>query len=272
MLFFFLILIASVTGGSTPIAGKYILQTWSPFSGIFFRFLFATAALALTLSRPQLSFQAFKKNSTVAFIGAINPILFFLALPYIQASVSPLIYASVPLFTAVYNRVILRHRYTPKQIAGLVIGFSGVIMIVLLPLVNRGIPLAALKGNILILVGAVIFTLYGIMSQKAQEAHTISPRLMTYHFSLMTMLLSFPITLAEWFISPPTVQSFTYQSALKRRGTLSASLFTFLQPVATFSMAYFFLGEHISIEMIIGGMLAIMGSLMVMKQATEVQG
>ncbi len=280
-----LLIIAAITGGSTPVAGKYILQSFHPFEGIFFRFLFASTVLFFTLSRAERSIRSLKENSYVAFIGALNPILFFIALPYIQASVTPLIYASVPLFTALYNRIKLQHRYTYLQLSGLFIGFAGVALIIFLPLIKQGIPLEALKGNALILVGAVIFTWYGIVSQKAQKEHGVSARAMTYYFSLMTLVLSLPFVACIWAFDRPIPADFSvfntslllyigivgtaiaylsYQSALKKGGTLSASLFTFLQPVATFTMAFLFLGEKIDIYMIMGGMLATLGPWMVL--------
>ena len=53
---------------------------------------------------------------------------------------------------------------------------------------------------------------------------------------------------------------FLYQYSLKISSAITASLFTYLQPVLTILLAFAFLGEKITIPLIVGGALAVYGA------------
>src|SRR3989344_6463983 len=100
---FFLATIAAFCGGSVVVSAKIALEVFQPFTLVFIRFLLATLfMLPFVLNTKELSISNTKRFAFLGIIGSLNPILLFIALQFTQASVSPLIYASVPALTAIY--------------------------------------------------------------------------------------------------------------------------------------------------------------------------
>lgn len=276
-----LAVVAAITGGSTTVFAKIALEVFHPFSLIAVRFFFACLfLLPFVYKTGELQPRFFKQLWSVGLIGAINPILLFIALPFTTASVAPLIYASVPALTACYLYLTMKQEISRKQVGGILIGFLGVLLVILLPLVERGTPLAALGGNGLIFIGAIAFMFYGLMSKQRQQTLGSTPIALTFYFTLVAFLVSLPFTaweISSYGISPdigwPHILSaifvgvvgtgisyVTYQLALKLSSEVSASLFMYIQPISTITLAALFLGEKISLVFVVGGILAVVGA------------
>src|SRR3989344_4720594 len=87
-----LAVIAAICGGSVPVVAKIALEVFEPFTLVFIRFFFASLVLLpFILYTVELNLSSFKRFFLIALMGAVNPILLFVALPSTQASVSPLI-------------------------------------------------------------------------------------------------------------------------------------------------------------------------------------
>ncbi len=278
---FTLAVIAALCGGSTPVSAKIALEVFPPFTLIAIRSLFAMLfLLPFIIKRKELSWPLVKQYAGVSIVGALNPILFFMALQYTQASVSPLIYASVPALTAVYLYITRGATLQTKQFVGIVLGFAGVVTIVALPLLEKDILLSAFQGNILIFVSAIVFMLYGVMSHAAQQKDAVSPVALTFYFILYAFIISLPFSIFEIGSGgiPETmgvhhvlhavyigvvgtgISYVAYQQAIKIGSAVAASLFTYLQPLVTISLAWALLGEQVSLFFILGGVLAIVGA------------
>lgn len=279
--------IAAFAGGSVPVAAKIALEVFHPFTVVSLRFLFATIfLLPFVYKKKELNKHFFQQLVGVAVIGSLNPILLFLALPFTTASVSPLIYAAVPTLTAIYLYLTQKQFISKRQTVGIVLGFSGVAQIILLPILQKHQNISAFYGNILILGAAIAFMLYGVWSKKKQQQLLVSPLALTFYFSLVTLLISVPFTGHELFLYGVSAEiSFrhmlsavfvgivgtglfyiVYQYALKIGSEFVASLFTYLQPIATVLLAAVFLGEKITFVFIIGGVLAILGARLASKK------
>ncbi|CAN5204430.1 DMT family transporter [soil metagenome] len=282
-----LIIIAAFSGGSAPVFGKLALAAFQPFTAMTIRFFFASIVLLPFIKKEALSLDSFGKNWKTALVGAMNPLLFFIALPFIQTSVTPLIYGLVPLFTATYNRVVCKKTLQRKQIIGLAIGFIGVSIIVLLPLLEKNPTIADLKGNAAIVIAAIAFTAYAFMSKNQQETHDMSAITLTFHFCIMSLFISIPLAAYELAHKPLQIGTIgmlplfsgvyigivgtaifylTFQQALRLSSELTASLFTYLQPFSTISLAILLLSEHITFPFILGGALSVLGATLVSRK------
>ena len=278
---FLLATIAAFLGGSVGIAAKIALVVFHPLTLIFIRFFFATLFLWPFMARSEkISLAAFKKFIPVGVVGALNPILLFIALQFTQVSVSPLIYAGVPAMTAFYFFILHGRKLNFRNSLGILIGFIGVCLIIALPLMQKQIDVSAMSGNALILLAAIAFMIYGLMSKHHSQHSQASPMVLTFYFSLTALFFSFPfavfeivkygmptgINLSQTFCAiylgtfGTGVFYLVYQRALKLSSELAASLFLYLQPIATIGLAAVFLGERISLPLIFGGVLAIIGA------------
>lgn len=284
---FVLAVIAAFAGGSTPVFAKIAFEVFHPFTVILLRFVFATLCLLpFVYQKRELSFKFFKELFWVACIGALNPILFFIALPFTAASVSPIIYAGVPAMTAVYFYFFQRQKITKHQLLGIIMGFTGVVLIIVLPMLQKQQSLAAFYGNALIFAAAIAFMFYGIRSKKKQLELHVSPIALTFYFCLVSILISIPLAGHELLVYgfPQLIQLrhilsvmfvglvgtglfyIVYQYALKLGSELAAALFSYLQPIATISLAILFLGERVTAPFIIGGVLAVIGARIAAKK------
>lgn len=277
---FFLAVVAAFCGGAVPVAAKVALEVFHPFTVITLRFFFATLfLLPFVYKKKELNKKLLSKLWWVGLIGSLNPILLFIALPFTKASVSPLIYACVPAITALYFYLANNQRITQKQVMGIVIGLIGVALIILLPTLQKQQNISAFYGNILIFIAAFNFMFYGIISKRKQAILGASPIALTFYFCLVTFLVSLPFTGYELQTYQLGVVGFrhifsavfvglvgtgifylSYQYALRMSSELTASLFTYLQPIATILLAVAFLNEKISLPFIIGGVFAVFGA------------
>jgi len=284
-----LILTAAIAGGSVAPFAKIALEAFQPFTLVWIRFFSAALVMLPFVCRArELNLSTLRQLLWVAAVGTLNPILLFIALQFTPSSVSPLIYAAVPLLTALYLQ---RFRATPitrDKILGIVVGFAGVALIILLPLFQKGrVDLQGFWGNLLIFGAALAFMLYGILSKEKLSRHQISPLALTFYFSIATLLVCTPFAAAELSqrpLNPSAIQArhilsalevgvvgttlfyIAYQKALQLGNALSASLFTYLQPIATILFALLLLGEQITVPFLLGGALAVIGAGMATAQ------
>lgn len=279
----FFIILAAFCGGSIPPFAKVALEVFQPFTLVMIRFFFGSLILLpFVIKKGELNISSFRKLSMVAAIGSLNPILLFIALQFTQASVAPLIYAAVPSMAAIYLALFKKQKIYIYQILGIIIGFVGVSLIILLPLLQtQGIEIQKFKGNVLIFGAAIAFLIYGLISKDKQKKYSISPMSLSFYFFLVTFFLSIPfagyeilnnglqlsqiklihvLSSLEIGIIGTSIFYLSYQYALKLSSELTAALFTYLQPVATIFIAIILLGEKISLPFIIGGLLAIAGA------------
>lgn len=280
-----IIVFAAIAGGSVAPFAKLALEVFHPFSLIFLRFSVASLSmLPFVLRRRELNLAILRELLWVAAIGSLNPILLFIALRFTPSSVSPLIYAGVPLMTAVFLHL-FRHRQIKRaQVLGILVGFVGVALIIVLPFMQAGrVDMAGFWGNLLILGAAIAFMLYGVLSAEKQQQLNISPLSLTFYFALVTMLFSIPFAAYELWgpgsaapqpviglkhvlsaleigLAGTSLFYFSYQYAIQRSNELTASLFTYLQPVAAIGFSVLLLSEKITPPFLLGGALAVLGA------------
>ena len=277
----FFVILAAIVGSSNPVAAKYALGAFKPFTVVALRFFFASLfLLPLVISSKELSIKKFKSLFPVAVVGAINPILLFIGLQFTQASFSPLIYAGVPAMTAAYAIYVQKQKINRKKIIGIILGLCGVGAIVILPLLENTTSNISFLGNLLIFFASIAFLFYGLLSKQKQQDLNISPLALTFYFSLVTLLLSLPfmgyelisfglstqISLIHILSTVYTgligtgVFYLAYQYALRHGSAITASLFTYLQPIFGIALAALILDEKITLPFIAGGALAIIGA------------
>lgn len=279
----FFIILAAIGGGSNAPFAKVALGAFQPFTIVFMRFLIASLVLLpLIRKRREFNWRSMRLLLPVALVGSLNPILLFVAMQYTQASVAPLIYASVPLMTALYLHFFRGRKIAAGKVLGIMVGFAGVAIIILLPFLQQGeMDFRRFAGNLLILGAAVAFMIYGILSSDKQQRLQISPLALTYSFAVVTLLLCIPFAVFElirWPLDATTIRAshilatfgtgllgtaifyMAYQKAIQLGSEVTASLFTYLQPIATIIFAVILVGEAITLPFAIGGTLAVIGA------------
>jgi drug/metabolite transporter (DMT)-like permease len=153
------ILLMTVIWGSNFTVIKYAIEDLSPLSFTALRFVIAAAAmLAITLAsggnlrvpRPDL----LKLFLLALLTNVLYQTSFMTGMEHTRAGSAALILATTPLFTALIGRVRKQEYFTGRGIAGLLLAFSGIALIVMAG--NRGTDKESSALGGLLLIGATV--------------------------------------------------------------------------------------------------------------------
>ncbi len=274
----FFILLTVVLGGITPTIIKIGLKSFPPLSFAFVRFLIAGVIISPFLLKTNF-FKSLKQLVPFSLLGTINIAFFILGIKTTTATIGQLLYAAVPLLSAIFLFILFRDRLTRKKELGITVGFIGVALITLLPVIERGVKFSGdLFGNLLIGIGVISWSLYMVYSQK--KLQSFSPFIVNSVFIWVTCFALFPLFLKDLISYPNWWQNLTLsgflslfyisivstvivfllnQYAIKHGGSILASMQFYLLPILTYLSAFLLLGEGLTVGLAIGGTLALLG-------------
>jgi len=278
----FLVILATFLGSGVSVLLKLGLHDLPPLLLTFARFGLALLVFLpfYLWQRQKAGFSDLKVFIPVSVLPALNIIFFIIGLQGTSASIAQSLYAGVPILTAIISYFLLGERFTARKIFGALVGFLGVLVIVLLPAIQGG---AAFNGNLfsnlLIFVGVVSFSVYTVICKKMQNRY--SPFLFTFFFVLTSTIISLALLVFEnhavalqfsfrsWMIIlyvsivGTCLFYFLYQKIIKTASPLVASTILYLQPVFTVLLAMGILGERPTPGFYVGGILALCGVALV---------
>lgn len=283
-----LIIIVAIIGGGVPAFSKIALQGFPAFIFIFLRFLLAGLALVpIFLSKKALVEKSKLKNAVLISLLATSNVTFFaLGVRKTTATIAQMLYAAVPIMASVFSYLFLKEKIKVEKLAGILLGFVGVLTIILLPVIGKTSAFnGTLAGNLLIFIGVVSYSLYTVMSKKLQKIY--SPLALTMIFIITTIVIQSLLLPIELKSNPDFWKTISinnlmglvyvgilgtsfyyliYQYAIKKATPVIASMAFYLQPIASFLWAFVLLGERLTPGFIIGGILALTGARIVTKK------
>lgn len=273
---------ASLLGGSAGVVAKILLRTFPPFPLAFVRFAIATVVILpffLSQKRPK-PHQWLKETIPIALASTLNITFFYLGLTRTTANASVIIYTATPLVVSILATVFLKENVTQRKLVGIVLGFIGVLTIVVAPLMEMGEKLSGdFWGNVLVVMAMLCWSLYTVGSRFLISQRGYSPVFITSvsifftacffglatHFIFPVNYLT-PLTDSHTFllmvylaVMVTVVMYFLYQWAIKHSSATTASLSTYLQPVFAISLGIIILGERLTLGFVVGGFLVIAG-------------
>ncbi|MFA5023787.1 MAG: DMT family transporter [Patescibacteria group bacterium] len=276
---FLLVITAAVLGGGAGVFSKIALREIPPFSFTFLRFLIASIFL-LPFSLKYLT--RFRKSDyqiiLLSLLASINVILFSFGIKYTSADMSQMIYVAVPIISAVFSFYLLKERFSFKKILGILLGFVGAILIIILPLLAHNQSSGTIYGNLIISLAAISISLYWVLSKKFQSQY--SPLEINNYFifttTVLLLFLSFfdlaktpswwqgvslvaYLSLAFVAILSTAVYYFISQILIKKATPVVASMVLNIQPFVTFIFAYYLLSETLSLLFIVGIVITLAG-------------
>lgn len=280
----FLIFLAAIIGGGIPVFAKISLKEIPPLSFTLLRFLLAFCVLLpFVIKRKEFHFGNLKRIIFVSLLATANVTLFVFGVGRTTATISQMLYAGVPLIAGIFSFLLLKEKIYPKKLSGILVGFIGVLIIVLLPVLGQHTVFNGdLLGNLIILVAVCLFSLYSVLSKQFQKEYT--PLELTIFFVLTTILIQIllmPLDLLKnpnWWtgislnaifgvvyvgILGTGIYYLTYQYTIKNSTPIIASMILYLQPIFTFLWASVLLKEKITQEFILGAILAFIGVALV---------
>ncbi|MWJ27573.1 EamA family transporter [Halomonas sp. ZH2S] len=215
----------------------------------------------------------------LAFLGLLGMGL-WQGLAYVAAETTSatnmgILAAMVPLLTVLLSALILRVAPTLGGIAGGIVAFIGVTV-----LLGRGNPLSLLHfevafGDALMVVAASCYALYGVMLKRwpmalppwvmlyAQVCFAVLFLLPGYLLGPMTPVSTANIGLILYAGIPASIiTTFLWMRAVRQIGANQASIFINLMPLFSALIAMAFLGEIVAGFHLVGGLLILAGVIM----------
>ncbi|MDP1722437.1 MAG: EamA family transporter [Candidatus Gottesmanbacteria bacterium] len=275
------IIIASVLWATSGVSAKLLVHVLNPFVAAFYRFLIASICILPFFLRAKKPKGYLKNLIPLGLLSTTNIVFFYIGMTTTTANAAALVYAGIPLATALLAKLLIKEEVSRKKFLGVLIGLVGVIFIVVLPVLDRSNQLVGdLRGNIFIFLGLLSWATYTIFSRKYLLSGTYTPFLMvgvsfftncavTLTISLITRQQFFPpaaLTLNFFLILVYTGVLLTFvtyglfQWAIQHVSATTASLKNYLEPVLGVGFNSLLLGETMTGGFLVGSVLVIAGT------------
>ena len=192
-----------------------------------------------------------------------------------SAGVSALIVGIQPILTAFASAPLFGERLRARQWTGLVLGFGGVLLVVLGRTTLSGITAATLALSVLALVSITAGTLYqkrfcgavdlraGSVIQFSAAGLVLLPLALGFETMQVRWTSEFILTLG-WLVCVLSIGAISLLYILIRKGAATTvATFFYLVPPCTALMAYFMFGETLNAAAMAGMALAALGVALV---------
>jgi len=209
----------------------------------------------------------------------IFPVTFNVGMRYVDASRAALLLATMPLWTVVLARLVVRERLTPRQIAGVLLSIAGVAIVMIdRRAITNGTSYSA-RGDLLLIATALCGAIYNVLAKRMLARY----KGITVTFYAMTIgtLFLVPASIVE---RPPGLASLNaetlalvvfvgvfggalgfslWTSALSRLSPTKVSVYINLNPIAATLLGATILHERLSFFFAVGFAAVVAGVMTV---------
>ncbi len=259
------------------VGNKALLQYISPIEVMLYRFTLAWVLLMI-LYPHWYTIRSWRDEGIFFLLGLLGIFVYFLlenfALKYTQAGNVGLYMGAIPILTAILAHFFVRdERFHPHLLLGFFTAMAGMGLILF---EGRHFQLR-LRGDLLALCAALVFALYSILLERAPRG---------YHFLLITRKSFFygillMLIYTAWIDPPLHPQALTipsvwmnllflgifasglafilWQRGVEIIGPVQAGNYIYLVPLLTAAAGVLLLDERLTLSMISGGALILLG-------------
>jgi drug/metabolite transporter (DMT)-like permease len=216
----------------------------------------------------------FLRNPLVLWLGVTNAagfVLQFKGQTMTTAANAALLINASTLFVAMASRIVFRERFGPLKVIAVLVGMAGVFLVT-----TGGRPSAAmgaaLRGDLLVLTAAFLWTFFILLNKQIVTAHAVDVYALTVAMVTVTMVTAFPVALvfgigglpklsAELWTVPYTAVFCTvapfvlWTWGLKRITATTSSIVLLTEIVFALALAAVLLGERLSPVALVGSVL-----------------
>ncbi len=290
-----LVLVILIWGGNYHVA-KYVVDDSDPFTVSFLRWFIASVIL-FTIYWRKHGIVGFKKPRVdwkilflLSLFGvSIYNLLFFGAEVFLPASMVAILYAFTPCITVMLSAIFLKQRVSFYAWCGIIVAMFGAIAVINLssPTCGKifciGLFSNVSFGQILAILASVSMAIYTMLNKQASQLQLDSLTITTFSSLFGTIILfvtalffgdlsgvmhySLMFWIAMSYVSIfATVISYRwYCDAIREIGMGKTSVFQNGVPLATVILGVVFLGQTISMGIIMAGCAIIFGVLITNK-------
>lgn len=217
----------------------------------------------------------------VVIVGTLGlgfyQILWSLGLNLTSASNSALILATQPLLAALYGGLIKKESVGKRQYWNTLLALPGVVLVILKPTAKLYFTLNTLSGDLLTLMAAICSVIFFSAWSKPLLKIYSPLRLMSYCMIIASVILWIAVLYsvqhiawnqigekAWWSMGYAVVFSgmvghVLWYRGIERIGVAKTLVFTYFTPLCAVLFNYFFMGEKIYSQQVLGGVLILLG-------------
>jgi len=280
------LLFTAIFWGGTFVAGRALADQVPPFSAAFLRFVLAAIPLSIMMVNihgrfPMINVKMLVSMLLLGLTGVFcYNLFFFKGLHYIPAGRASIIIANNPIFIALASAFFFKEKLNAVKIIGILISVSGAIIAItkgdFQMIRNQGLGI----GDGYILLAVVSWVSYSLIGKRVMRNYTALEAVACS--SLLGAVLLFPPALCEGLASDVltysllnwinlvylgifgTVLGFVwYYEGIHKLGPAKASIFINFVPISAIIMAFFILGEPITLSLLIGAAMVTAGVYLV---------
>jgi len=270
--------------GSSFLWIKIALDNVGPFTLVAWRLLIGVAGLALVVLFRRPTFPRGRRiYGLLALLGVTNTALPFLLISWgeqsIDSAVASILNGTVPLFAMVFAHFALQDdRMTRARVAGLILGFLGVIVLMSGDLVPGEVRTGGL-GQLAVLVASILYAFSTVFARK--NLHGLSPVVQSFVPLVVADLFIWtgavaieapvlaPTSGLTWFalvwlgLLGSCVAYLLLFTLLHRVGPTRTTMVTYVFPVVGLVLGIVFLQEPVTASLLIGAAMVVAGILVV---------
>ncbi|WP_026486002.1 DMT family transporter [Caldanaerobius polysaccharolyticus] len=269
---------------SYEVVGRVLSGLVNPYQLNFIRFLIGGLILlpmAINHIKDKKIKLTVKDVLYVSLIGVVNVVLSMsflqIGINTTKASLAAVIFSSNPLFVMISAYFILKENLNFEKILGLIIGIIGIIIVFYRDL-NLGKSYT--YGIAMLILSAITYGIYTSMGKKFSQktdsmimnslsfiigSLLLLPVLLIKHYPIFYMphKALLPMAYLTFFVTG--IAYYTYFVGLTYMNAGAGSMVFFVKPILASLLAWLFLSEKISIQLVIGTLVILVGIVIVQR-------
>ncbi len=276
------LLLSVALSTSAALLAKYALASFSPFTMTALRVWIAALVMlpiAIVSVPGGLHWRSFRSALPMSLCYGLNICCFAIGVGFTTAIATQLLYMLVPVLALIGARLLFREPLTSFKVIGTALGITGVVIVLLGSLAgNLSDSLGTPLGNAFILIAAFAWAAFTLLAQRQSKSYhplelacyalitcaliiplLVLPDILRHqaiHASVTWLALLSAVGLAL-FVS--VARDITLQWGIQGTSAFAAGAMGFVSPFLTVAYAIPLLGEQLSINLLISGVLIIMG-------------
>ena len=273
------LIIANIILGAAPPIFKWSLQNVHLYTLLFLRNFIAAAVVGI-LCHNDLKIR--KRDGIqlffLAFFGVtLNLYFSFVGFIHTQSINAPIIASAAPIFLVLGSVLFFKERPTKKMLLGNLIGFFGIMIVVLQPLLGKATFDGSIAGNLYLVLGTFATIVYMLMAKEVAKKYQ-TRTILFWFFTFGAATFFFPfldevktggflpgityqgligIIFGAFFVSLTAYSLLTW--AFKHILASEVGIFTYLDPIAALVIAMPLLHEYPSFPFLFGSFLIFFG-------------
>jgi drug/metabolite transporter (DMT)-like permease len=170
-----LLLVMLIWGSNFTVVKFSIEDQLSPLAFTALRFITASVMMPILLGVSGRDFKVDRRDAwrlfALSLLGNVTyQVLFIYGMAWTRAGNAALILATTPMFTAMIGRMRRREYFTSRGVAGLLLAFVGIVLIIAAGHKEFAFD-KALLGDVLLIGATLCWTVYTVWAQPLVQAH-----------------------------------------------------------------------------------------------------